>query len=229
MKPEQRIDQQTWEILLDIKEEQLAQGNRQIVKYRITNTELGRNIPQTRIKDMLSSLEQQEVFKFHRNSRGTRFGTGEIFYLVIDQKRFDEVYEKYNSLATDNDKKLVQLTLNDSYDPRLPAGWELIQDVKKPQIKKDGEIVYEFATNWSDKYRYFECLWNNYGNKVGPGELFEYKSKEQYPEKGKVASINKAIGDKLVKLFNETKFKQLPIRFERNNGYTLVIDEVASN
>jgi len=102
----------------------------------------------------------------------------------------------------------------------------LVKDIKKPQLKRDNKVVYEFPTDWSDRYRYFECLWENYGQKKSPQELFEYKNKgsEKYPEQGKRWKINKYIGDEITKLLKEPEFKNLPIRIDRNKGYTLFID-----
>ncbi|MBI2019053.1 hypothetical protein HYS95_00095 [Candidatus Daviesbacteria bacterium] len=148
------------------------------------------------------------------------------------QDRYNKLLAEIKSQRSEKSKAIPQEPHNEvqsnSADLNL-LGWSLIKDVKKPQLRKNDKVVYEFATNWSDKYRFFECLWENQGHEKSSQELFEYKSSEKYPEKGKRWKINKYIGEELTKLLKEPEFKNHPIRIDRNNGYTLFIDEVAPN
>lgn len=97
MDPEDKITQQTWGILQDIKEDFLAQGKKKIVKYRLLNTSETRKIPLTRIRDIIYSLEKEKAFRVHRREDSVRWGTGDIFYLIIKKSAFYKIYERYKN------------------------------------------------------------------------------------------------------------------------------------
>jgi hypothetical protein len=97
MTPEEIFNQQVWEILQDIKEEILATVTGKPVKYIFPDT-IGVDIPPNRRRKILYKLEEIKTFEILRNPKGVRIGTGDIFYLIINSLRFDEVYKEYDQL-----------------------------------------------------------------------------------------------------------------------------------
>ena len=97
MTPEEKFNQQVWEILQGIQEEILATVKGKPIKYRIPNVVGVGIIPPDRRRKILYKLEEEKAFKIQRNAKGTRIGTGDIFYLIIDSLKFDEAYKKYQS------------------------------------------------------------------------------------------------------------------------------------
>ena len=135
MTPEEKINQQIWEILQGIKEEILATVTGGIVKYRIPSFVGVGIIPKHRRIKILYKLEEMGAFKVQRNSAGTRIGTGDIFYLIINSEIFDKVYEKY--------RKTCDLTghLNDYQDKVFKGGGDLpkFAQVKHSESDKKSE------------------------------------------------------------------------------------------
>jgi len=157
-----------------------------------------------------------------------------------DNNRIEFVRENYDThinrvhnfvieqLDEHTDQKLSEKIKLDKRDLRkkpkqvLPHGWKLLES-KKPQLIKDGAVVFTFPHDWPDKYKYFKCLWNNYGSKVSYKETYEYESKKhKYPEKG-VTKVNRNIRTTVNKLRKEFKLMNLPIHIETNKGLTLII------
>lgn len=112
----------------------------------------------------------------------------------------------------------------DSETPKTPPfGWTLTVKDNKGHILKDNEIVFTFPTTWSEKFRYFEYLWNHYSQHVDYKELYEYKSNLKYPESGSRWEINKRVRDEISKLRNDPDFKKLPITIATEKGFKLSI------
>ena len=107
--------------------------------------------------------------------------------------------------------------------PQLPNGWKLKTDKRQPYITKYNQIVFTFPNNWSNKYRYFMCLWKNYGQKMDYKTVYEFESDGlTYPGREKIWVVNRRIRDTLTKLKGE--LKNLPIHIEISKGFTLTID-----
>jgi len=110
-----------------------------------------------------------------------------------------------------------------SLAPQLPKGWDLKIDECQPQITNFNQVVFTFPNNWSNKYRYFICLWKNYGQKVDYKTIYEFESGGQtYPGREKPWKVNRRIRDTITKL--KSKFAKLPINIEISKGFTLTIN-----
>lgn len=150
------------------------------------------------------------------------------FYVLDDFDKIFKTYamstvtrqqEKRSDLEHDGDKTTETQKQSKS---SFPSGWELIEEDKNPQIKKDGSVVFTFPNNWSGKYKYFKCLWKNYGVKKSYKEVYEFESKLKYPEKG-VWRINRNMRTTINKFRKELEDKNLPIDIETNKGFILTI------
>ncbi len=133
---------------------------------------------------------------------------------------FDED-EKENLLAG------IQITPRLSEEKNLPPdSWKLIEEGAKAFVKRKGKTVFTFPSNTSNKYRYFKCLWNHYGQRVLYPEVYEYQSKLEYPHKrGKNHKINSQMRNTINKLRKEFKKNELPVKILTNRGFTLTIEE----
>ncbi|MGI0059417.1 MAG: hypothetical protein ACREBJ_06575, partial [Nitrosotalea sp.] len=96
MSPEERFNQQVWEILQSIKEETLATVEGSPVKYRVPNFVGVGIIPQDRRIKILHKLEELKAITIHRNEEGKRIGSSDVYYFFINQPKFDEIYLQYN-------------------------------------------------------------------------------------------------------------------------------------
>lgn len=111
MTPEEKFNQQVWEILQRIKEEIFATETGKPVKYRISSiVGIGIIPPDRRIK-ILYKLQEWKAFEIQRNARGVRIGTGDIFYLIINQSKFNELYHIYESGGSYQENKKEKPTL----------------------------------------------------------------------------------------------------------------------
>jgi len=99
-----------------------------------------------------------------------------------------------------------------------PKEWRLVEKDKKAFLQKNGQTIYEFPTDWSQKYKYFKCLWNYYDQYVPNKQIYEYESKLKYPEKG-ITKTNRNIRSVFTKFNNE--IKKLPISIEIKKGAKL--------
>jgi len=104
---------------------------------------------------------------------------------------------------------------------QLPNGWRLKADERQPNITNFNQVVFTFPNNWSNKYRYFMCLWKNYGQKVDYKTLYEFESGLTYPGREKIWVVNRRIRDTLTKLKGE--FENLPIHIQISKGFILTI------
>ncbi len=110
-----------------------------------------------------------------------------------------------------------------SLAPQLPKGWGLVIDERQPKITNFSQVVFTFPNNWSNKYRYFVCLWKNYGQKVDYKTVYEFESGGQtYPGREKPWLVNRRVRDTLTKL--KGKLAKLPINIEISKGFTLTIE-----
>lgn len=122
------------------------------------------------------------------------------------------------------DSKVSELTESGVIETdNKPSGWELIKDGIKAYLKKEGEIGFTFPTNWSRKFKYFEYLWNHYGEKIDYKVIYESCTSLDYPKKGEIWKVNKAIRNEVNKLRKELQTHKLPIHIETARGLTLTI------
>lgn len=101
-----------------------------------------------------------------------------------------------------------------------PESWKLEPHSNEVYLKKDGQLVFTFKTNWSNKYRYFCCLWNYYAQQVSYKEIYEYKSKSKYPDK-QVSKTNSNIRRELNKLSREINSEFVSIDINKGAKLTL--------
>jgi len=107
----------------------------------------------------------------------------------------------------------------------LPKEWSFNLTIKQPVIEKSGVPVFTFRTDWSNKVRYFDCLWNNFGQRVSYQNLYEYKRTQKYPtEKGVIWRTNKRIRDEINDLRSDPGFEKLPFCIETSKGCILTFD-----
>ena len=316
MTPEERYNQQVWEILQDIKEELLVTVSGKPVEFRVPDVIGGGIIPKDRQINILYKLEEENALTIHKNAEGVKIGTLNIFYLFIDPANFNIVYEKYQRACNLNsyldeygkslykgekippsfsvveksnvnspsiagsshsktpsqirskynklideikssstptleqqykqlingvtkedrhtikseapltDTKISNLdndpTMKEPKNTALPDGWLLEEEENIPSIKHNGNTVFSFPNNWSNKYIYFKLLWKNYGIKIDYKSIYESKQNFRYPKKG-VWKTNHKIRDVINKLRKELKNNNLPINIETNKGFTLTI------
>ena len=95
MTPEERYNQQVWEILQDIKEELLVTVSGKPVEFRVPDVIGGGIIPKDRQINILYKLEEENALTIHKNAEGVKIGPLNIFYLFIDPTNFNIVYDKY--------------------------------------------------------------------------------------------------------------------------------------
>lgn len=129
-----------------------------------------------RVRDLLeaflSKLKAAGCFEDYKRGPAT-FGGSDMIFSKVDLGALKK-YRNALSSNTNKDKRGVikergvEKESNQSV-LKPPQGWLLIKSVKNPQIKRGNKIVYEFPTNWSNKYKYFKCLWINYRNPKPPG------------------------------------------------------------
>ncbi len=130
-------------------------------------------------------------------------------FLKLNEKKFNELFAKYEKLCG----------FEPSIFSPIIGNWEL--DVEKGTVSKKGKVLYKFPTTWSQKFRYFKCLWNKHGEKVGHKELFEYENELKYPSKGDVWKVNKAISKELRKLKKQMEDESAPLDISISKGATL--------
>lgn len=122
---EEKINKQTWEVLRSIREQFLVTPKGKPVKYRVPNVIGGGAIPKQRRIDILRKLEEQGAFEIKKGSNGARLTnqSRDAFYLIINQLRFDELYEEYR--------------------PKIPTG-----SAEKELDYKDNALRREYEKKW---------------------------------------------------------------------------------
>lgn len=109
---------------------------------------------------------------------------------------------------------------------KAPEHWKLVEEGTKAFVKRNSKTVFTFPSNTSNKYRYFKCLWNHYGQRVLYPEVYEYQSKLEYPHKrGKNHKLNSQMRNTINKLREEFVNKKVPVKIVTNRGFTLTIEE----
>ena len=111
------------------------------------------------------------------------------------------------------------------YVPSRFTGWELVEDNVAAYIKHSKIIAYTFPKNWSAKYKYFKCMWDNYGEIMRYERLYKSFHIEEYPKSG-FTTINRNIRSIINKLRNDSKFKKLPIDIQTSKGFILTINDL---
>lgn len=105
-----------------------------------------------------------------------------------------------------------------------PKSWQLIEKETKAYIIKDDQTIFTFPLNTSNKYRYFKCIWNNYGKRVLYKDIYEFESNLKYPdERGKRWHANDLIRNTVRKLKKEFLKKKLPFNIATNKGFVFTI------
>lgn len=132
------------------------------------------------------------------------------------QKMFD-VFE----LRGPEQKTIVN---GSSEAPIKPAGWGLTGDEVSAYITHNGKKVYTFSNSWSAKYKYFKCIWDNYGERVGYEKLYHLYYEKEYPKKG-ITKINRNIRSIVNKLKKDSKFNKLPVKIKTSKGFILTISD----
>jgi hypothetical protein len=103
-----------------------------------------------------------------------------------------------------------------------PTPWKLSEEGTKAHIKRGDQILFTFLSNTSNQFKYFKCLWNNYGKRVVYKEVYEFESNLKYPdEKGKNWRVNDLLRNAIRKLKREFSKKKVPIQIATNRGFTL--------
>jgi hypothetical protein len=103
-----------------------------------------------------------------------------------------------------------------------PTPWKLSEEGTKAHIKRGDQILFTFPSNTSNQFKYFKCLWNNYGKRVTYKEVYEFESNFKYPdEKGKNWRVNDLLRNAIRKLKREFSKKKAPIQIVTNRGFTL--------
>jgi len=139
-----------------------------------------------------------------------------FLYFKIEQPKFDEIYNKYKALNKEGAHRGDRLLAE--------KGWKLDKKETSARIVYKEKIVFAFSRNWSNKYKYFKCMWNKYGEKVSYKEVYEFESELEYPEKG-VTIVNRNIRstvNKLKKALQQAGLSQIDIK--TGKGFTLLIN-----
>lgn len=165
-----------------------------------------------------STSKEIEYFE----SNGWRESISVTYHFHINKQKFSDIYEKQKNLQ-ESDQQLQPIE-DESEKVYRVDNWELRIDDKKAYIYNLGEKIYTFPTNWSDKFRYFWCLWLNHNKLVDYKDMYEYESKTKYPDKkGDNWIINRGIRQTVNKLRNELSEKSSLIQIQTNKGYKLTL------
>lgn len=136
----------------------------------------------------------------------------------------DDLY--YSQIYGDLFAKVTVKRKADTDENKPPEHWKLTEEDVKAFIKRKGKTVFAFPSNTSNKYRYFKCLWNHYGQRVLYPEVYEYQSNLRYPHKrGKNHKLNSQMRNTINKLREEFVDKKVPVKIVTNRGFTLTVEE----
>ncbi len=97
MTPEERFNQQVWEILQDVKEESLATKQGQPVKHRTPHIQGAGIIPKERRIDILFKLQEWGILRVRDNPFEPPIPADDEIYLDLIQPKFDEIYSLYEN------------------------------------------------------------------------------------------------------------------------------------
>jgi len=172
MRPEEIFTWQVWVVMQEVKEQDLSTVTDKPVKYRLSPTDEIVIIPISRKRDLLYKLEEMGAFIIRRNANEVRIGTGDIFYLIINRKRFDEIYEEFRQKNIRDDQVVEQQ--NQPQQENLNIRYKkLIEEINPANTTTNLNIRYQKAlekvTNDTDnkiyldaKYDVLQAIWTVY-------------------------------------------------------------------
>lgn len=116
--------------------------------------------------------------------------------------------------------------------PTQPEGWNIVENDKSAELIHSGKVILSFAQKHSDKFRFFKCLWVNYGRRVPYSELFDFESdnsryarqfgRNENQHSGKTHKRIRNVVEKLRKdLPSDGAFSITAL----NGGYKLLVEE----
>ncbi len=124
-------------------------------------------------------------------------------------------------MTTKKEQDTIKEIIIESSD-KCPKNWMLVEKEGRPCLLKNKKTVFNFPSNWSQKYLYFKCLWEKCGYKVVRKTIYEYNTSKNYDKAckgGKFSTINKYIAIAVNKL--RKQLKGLPIQIKTSRGFTL--------
>ena len=147
----------------------------------------------------------------------------ERIILDLSEEDIEALYRCSQAIKDEKEKRQIISPLNNAGVDKIkiPAGWTLEEDEKgRAFLNRNGKVMFEFKHNWTNKYKYFKVMWENYGQKVDYKIVYEFRSKLIYPEKG-VSKFNSNMRNTINKLRKE--MKHLPIKIKTSKGFQLLI------
>ncbi|HCR81338.1 MAG: hypothetical protein UY13_C0002G0124 [Candidatus Pacebacteria bacterium GW2011_GWB1_47_8] len=99
MTPEEKFNQQVWEILQDIKEETLATQNDKPVKYKMPHVAGAGIIPRDRREGIIFKLQELGALRVRESPFEPPVSTNDVLYLDIYPSTFETVYTKYQKIC----------------------------------------------------------------------------------------------------------------------------------
>lgn len=157
--PEEILNQQVWEILQDIKEEDLATVKGKPVTYEFPHVQGVGIIPNKRRRNILYKLQELKAIKILNESpRDWRGSGGHILKFKL-QPKFDEVYEKYQKACD------IESYLNDFQQKLLDKKEKpKFSQVEQEEVKIDGwqpqkedeknEKQHKMKAEWSKDFKW---------------------------------------------------------------------------
>lgn len=148
------------------------------------------------------------------------------FYDIGRFKRKPNVQE---DLVVDFEFNKKAIPLSESTKPIAditpPANWNLELDDSNPKLSKNGHEVFSFGDPTSNQFRYFKCLWMNYGKKIAYRDIYEYDCDLKYPDKrGENWKMNDNIRRTVRRLQERFDQDNIPIKITTEKGLVLTID-----
>jgi hypothetical protein len=107
-----------------------------------------------------------------------------------------------------------------------PRNWGLLKKEEKGYLMKDYQVIFNFPNTWANEYKYFKCLWENYGQKVDHKTIFEYESNKNYErscKKETKSKVNKYIDIAINKL--RKKLSPFKIKIITSKGFILTVEQ----
>lgn len=125
----------------------------------------------------------------------------------------DKIYQTAEVTYLKNTPKQLQKN-------KPPTNWQLSEQKKEVHLKRDGEVLFIFPNNWSQKYKYFKCLWHYYDQLVPYTDIYEFESNLKHP-KDHVAKENSNIRRVFDKLRKEINNESVVIEISKGAKLTL--------